>query len=84
MDLTWFIIHVGPPVCTSKDETKYEDMIDILEHIQSYVPSKYVRKGMGVPRSDEVVSLEDQDFATTLMGGDQLTWQEHGCPASSI
>ena len=57
-----------------KDETKYEDMMmDILEHIQSYVPSKYVQRQMSVPRSDEVVTLDDQDFATTLMGGDQLT-----------
>ena len=48
-------------------------MMDILEHIQSYVPSKYVRRKMSVPKSDEVVTLDDQDFATTQMGGDQLT-----------
>ena len=56
-----------------KDETKYEDMIDVLEHIQSYVPSKYVQREMSVLRSEEVVILEDQDFAITLMGSDQLT-----------
>lgn len=56
-----------------KDETKYDDMMDILQHIQSYVPSKHVRREMNVPESDEVVTLDDQDFATTLMGGDQLT-----------
>ena len=45
----------------------------ILQHIQSYVPSKLVQRRMSVPGSDEVVSFDDQDFATTLVGGDQLT-----------
>lgn len=56
-----------------KNEMKYEDMIDIIEHLQRYVPSKQVQREMSVPGSDEVVTVEDEEFATTLMGGDQLT-----------
>ena len=56
-----------------KNKTKYEDMMDILQHLQSYVPSKHVQKEMSVPGREEAVTLDDQEFATTLMGGDQLT-----------
>ena len=56
-----------------KDENKYEDMMDILQHIQRYVPSKHVERDFIVPGSDEVVTVQDEDFTTTLVGGDQLT-----------
>ena len=56
-----------------KDETKYDDMIDILEHIQQYVPVKHVQRELVVPVTGEVLHLEDQEFARTLVGGDQLT-----------
>ena len=48
-------------------------MIDILEHLQRYVPCKQVQREMSVPGSDKVVTVDDQELATTLMGGDQLT-----------
>ena len=56
----------------SKDETMYEDVIDILHHIQCYVPYKAVQRELKVPGSDKVLTL-NEEFATTLVGGDQLT-----------
>ena len=56
-----------------KNETKYEDMMDILQHLQGYVPAIDVKREMKVPGSDEPITIDDQRFTTTLMGGDQLT-----------
>ena len=56
-----------------KNETKYEEMMDILQHLQGYVPAIDVKREMKVPGSDEPITIDDQRFTTTLMGGDQLT-----------
>ena len=68
-----------------KNENKYEDMMDILQHLQGYVPVKDVKREMKIPGSDEPVTVDDRHFATTLMGGDQLTVARAiRCPADSI
>ena len=56
-----------------KNETKYEDMMDILQHLQGYVLAIDVRREMKVPGSDVPLAVDDKEFTTTLMGGDQLT-----------
>ena len=53
-----------------KNETIYEDMVDILEHYKNYVPSIPVRLQEPIPGSDET---EDRAYVRTLLGGDYLT-----------
>ena len=51
-----------------KSETNYEDMTEILEHDQTYVPSISCEKnipGTGI--------AQDQKFVTSLVGGDYLS-----------
>ena len=54
------------------NETTYEDMIEILLRVQKYVPSKMVEREVILP-TEEVMTYEEQHFAVTLVGGDQLT-----------
>ena len=56
-----------------KSETKYDDMLDILDHVHTYVPSKCIQRSKIVPLTGEVVDFNDREFTTTLIGGDQLT-----------
>ena len=51
-----------------KSEVNYEDMTDILEHYQKYVPS--VPCETSIP---ETGTVQDKKFLTTLVGGDYLT-----------
>ena len=53
-------------------ETKYEDMMKALEHIQKYVPFKNVERELPVPGQD-AATFQDKDYVMTLIGGDQLT-----------
>ena len=53
-----------------KEETKYEEMIDILEEYKQYVPSQTVKLKEPIPGSDDT---EDETYLTTLIGGDQLS-----------
>lgn len=54
-----------------KNETKYEDMIDILTHIQGYVPCNTYEKEFVV--GDDVVCGHEYNFIPALVGGDQLS-----------
>lgn len=54
------------------NETAYEDMIQILTHAQKYVPSKTVKRNLVLP-SKNTISYEEEHYAVTLIGGDQLT-----------
>lgn len=45
-----------------KDEIRYEDMIDILQHMQCYVPTKQVQQEATVPGTDETLTLDDHDL----------------------
>lgn len=56
-----------------KDEIKHEDMIDILEHIQQYVPAKEECRELIDPVTKDAMILKDHILVTTLVGGDQLT-----------
>ncbi len=51
-----------------KNETNYEDMTEILEHYQTYVPSVVCEKHI-----PEMGLTEDKHFLTTLVGGDYLS-----------
>ncbi len=52
-----------------KDETKNEEMMDILEEYKKYVPSKVIPLAEPIPRTDDV---EDRSYIFTLLGGDYL------------
>ena len=51
-----------------KNETNYDDMTEILEHYQMYVPSVLCEKDI-----PETGITEDKQFLTTLVGGDYLS-----------
>ena len=65
-------MHV-PLAILPKSETKYDDMLDILDHVHTYVPSKCIQRRKIVPLTGEVIDFNDSEFITTLIGGDQLT-----------
>ena len=55
---------------------KYEEIIQVLEHIQRYSPFKEVERELVVPNptgQDTVIKIKDKQYAMTLVGGDQLT-----------
>ena len=51
-----------------KSETSYNDMMDILDHYQNYVPSVSCEKDI-----PDTGRIEDNHFLTTLVGGDYLS-----------
>lgn len=55
-----------------KNENKYDDMLDILDHVQQYVPSKQVPTKV-VHTDGEIETINDMQFHTSIIGGDQLT-----------
>lgn len=54
------------------NETAYEDIIEILQHVHKYVPSKTVDRELKLP-DEETMKYTEQHYAVTLVGGDQLT-----------
>lgn len=63
--------HVQVPLgVLPKQETVYEEMIDILEEYKRYVPSRTVKLVEPIPGSD---ATEDESYLTTLLGGDYLS-----------
>ena len=55
---------------------EYQDMMKILEHVQTYAPSKEVEREFTVPGktgSEATITITDKQYAMTLIGGDQLT-----------
>lgn len=56
-----------------KNENKLEEMVDILQELQKFVPSKSETKDVQVPNTNEVRSLSEIAFHRLLFGGDQLT-----------
>ena len=54
----------------AKNETKYDDMIDILEEYKKYIPSSSVTLQEPIPESNVT---EDKSYVTTLVGGDYLS-----------
>lgn len=56
------------------NETVYEDMILILEHLQQHVPGKTVERELPVPDQTSIrYSKQNYAGAITLVGSDQLT-----------
>ncbi len=51
-----------------KNETSYDDMTEILEHYQLYVPSLSCEKYI-----PDTGVTDDKEFLTTLLGGDYLS-----------
>ena len=56
-----------------KNETKYEDMLDILDHLQQYIPAKTAHRALEIPDCEERIEFDEKMFEKTLIGGDQLT-----------
>ena len=49
----------------AKNETRYEDMVEILEEYKAYIPSKSVTLQEPIPDSD---ITEDREYVKTLLG----------------
>ncbi len=47
----------------------YEDMTDILRHLQSYVPCRPIKKVLNMEPFEQI----DYQLFPTLVGGDQLS-----------
>ena len=56
-----------------KSEIKHEDMVDIMEHYQNYVPTRSSEAEYHDPDSDDIVKLHIDHFHHLLFVGDQLT-----------
>ena len=52
---------------------KNDDMADILNHLQQYVPMNSIKGEIVDPDDGEVVKITVDEFHYTLFGGDQLT-----------
>ena len=50
-----------------------DDMVEIMKHIQKYVPTITSEKKVVVPVSSEEVAVVNDSFHKILLGGDQLT-----------
>ena len=58
------------------NEIEYSDMMKIMENVQGYLPSTKITRELEVPNpggQNRVLKMEDDQFVTTLIGGDQLT-----------
>lgn len=56
-----------------KCENKYEDMIDIMQHIHQYVPALHTVDDITIQSTGEHIQAERVDFHSIVFGGDQLT-----------
>ena len=56
-----------------KDENRLDEIVDVLQELQKYVPSKSEMKDVHVPGTNEVRPLREIAFHRVLFGGDQLT-----------
>lgn len=55
-----------------KNENKTDEMAEIMEHLQQYVPSMRTTESFMMAGSEEITLQVDQ-FQHILFGGDQLT-----------
>lgn len=55
-----------------KNETKGEDMVDIMSHLHQYVPAVEYTRQVFIP-TGETVETQEASLHTVLFGGDQLT-----------
>ena len=57
-------------------EIEYGDMMKIMENVQGYLPFMKITRELEVPNpggQNSVLKMEDDQFVTTLIGGDQLS-----------
>ena len=54
-------------------KTVLDEIVDILQHLQKYTPSKSRTREVPVPTTNEVRSLSKIALHWLLFGGDQLT-----------
>ena len=52
---------------------KYDDMIEIMEHLHNYVPTKTETVTIDLPITGDNVHMTKTSFHTVVFGGDQLT-----------
>ena len=57
----------------NKSEMKYDDMIDIMDHLHQYVPTKTSTVEVDLPETGGKIDITKTGFHTILFGGDQLT-----------
>lgn len=55
------------------NETKNSDMVEIMEYMHQYVPTKEVSEQTSVPISDDPITISKTNIEKLLFGGDQLT-----------
>ena len=69
-----YAIHPQIPLgITLKNENKLGEMVEIMTHLQKYVPAKEYVKQVSVPDGSSQHMLRDAILHPLLFGGDQLT-----------
>lgn len=73
--IMWSLLHVlqVPLGVLNKNENKGDDMVDIMSHIQQYVPAVQYTKSIFLPETSEAVEVRHARYHKILFGGDQLT-----------
>ena len=56
-----------------KNEMKHDEMIEILDTIQKYVPTQSTVKKVNIPGTSENLEVTVDQFHHTLFGGNMLT-----------
>ena len=56
-----------------KNDNKHNDMVDIMTHLQQYVPTQSTVSDVSDPKNDEEYQVKLDKFHYVLFGGDQLT-----------
>ncbi len=51
-----------------KGEQKYEEMIQVADHIHQYVPSHFSTETVPIPNSEETVNIAKDTFDPVLFG----------------
>ena len=67
------IIMQVPLGVLKKNEMKYDDMIEVMEHVHQYVPTNTDTVNVDLPGSGGKLELTKNSFHKILFGGDQLT-----------
>ena len=62
-----FIIKVPLGICL-KGEQKYEEMVQVLDHLHQYVPTVSTEEVITDPNSQEYVHVHNDMFEPTLLG----------------
>ena len=55
-----------------KNESSYEDMVDIMKGLHPYVPTETTQSTQTIPGSDTDIEVVKDTFHIILFGGDQM------------